>query len=394
MHADMFVLLHKTCEVFQVNLLGLRGRFWTGEHGLGFGWTERNSSRHDSIDIQHPQNKGQNVAASLSCQMVPGLLSCCALELRTLRGTELRRNVSDGPHLTEGGRRELSVRLWLRKHHWRQNCPWYRKFIKNTNFEWINYNDSNNQLEQLKCFNTFCIFLLMFPPGSGLWCARKLFRWIRTSILSFYPSWRQRFSQQRVTVISINCSLGLVGVNSWLCRQEVGLDIVRYQGGGLNMRGRKWFEYLLFVCWINVWIPRVLFSMRKAGGMGEICLWWGKGFGGKHVGDDGVRCPLLVAPVSFLHHFCLLLQLLEPSLVSCHELHVGDGKIPQRCVLWSRGSTCFAKIIIITHPGSQQSSVHVNVRRKQFVSAELQHGAINKRGLGVTQHFVFKSWHQ
>lgn len=141
---------------------------------------------------------------------------------------------------------------------------------------------------------------------------------------------------------------------------------------------------------MDVWLLRVLFSGRKAGGMGEICLLWGKGFWGKHVWDAGVHCPLLVAPISFLQDFCLLLQLLDPSLGFCHELHVRVRRIAPKWHVSSRGPTCFTNTIII-HPASQQSSVHVDVRRNQLVGAELQHGAIDKRGLGVTQHFVFKS---
>ena len=54
--------------------------------------------------------------------MVPGLVSCCALELRTVRGTELRGEVTGVHHLLAEGMRELPVRRLLRERRRRQNC--------------------------------------------------------------------------------------------------------------------------------------------------------------------------------------------------------------------------------------------------------------------------------
>lgn len=122
--------------------------------------------------------------------------------------------------------------------------------------------------------------------------------------------------------------------------------------------------------------------------MQRMCLLWGKRSWGKHVGDGGAHCPLLVVPIRFFQGLCLFLELQDPSFGFSHQLHVSVWRVTPSWFVSSEGN-CFTNLII-THPGFQQSSVHIDVRGNQLVRTELQHRVINKRGFGVTQYFIFK----
>lgn len=101
-------------------------------------------------------------------------------------------------------------------------------------------------------------------------------------------------------------------------------------------------------------------------------LLWGPGSWRERVRDAGVHRPLLVAPVSLLQGLGLPLQLLDPSLGFGDQLHVGVRGVARRRPASSPGPTCFTDMVV-SHPGPQHASVHIDVRGEEPVSAELQH---------------------
>lgn len=187
------------------------------------------------------------------------------------------------------------------------------------------------------------------------------------------------------TVVGENCGLGLLFWEGHivLCRSYSVSGVKRCWGG---CSGSLWRQWSVWDLWFVGRLLRDPFPQRRVRAM------WGKSSWGKHVWKGGAHCPLLVVPVCFLQGLSLLLQLLDPSLGFSHQLHVRIRRVAPGWLVSSHGPTCLTNIII-TYPGPQQSSVHIDVWGNQLVSAQFQHWAIDKRGLGVTQHFIFKSCH-